>query len=265
MSELAHDRVGTGEPLVLTHGLGSRRGAWGPVVELLAPHREVLNVDLAGFGESPPDSAGTKLTVADHADLMQELFDQQGLVRPHFAGNSLGGGIALELARRAAVRSATAFSPVGFWGRPGEAWCRWVLRLEHEAGKRLPQPSSERARVAMARLPLFLPAFGRPFQVPAHEVLATADSGLAAPGFDDALHYGLAYRVDERAAPYGVPLTIAWGSRDVLLPAWIQARRARRMLPWARHVSLPRCGHVPFFDDPQRCARVLLEGSSRAA
>ena len=51
--QLAYDRTGSGPPLVLIHGIGSRRGVWKPVVERLARERDVLCVDLPGFGESP--------------------------------------------------------------------------------------------------------------------------------------------------------------------------------------------------------------------
>jgi pimeloyl-ACP methyl ester carboxylesterase len=57
-----------------------------------------------------------------------------------------------------------------------------------------------------------------------------------------------------------VPVTIAWGTRDRLLPPR-QGARARARRPEARHVSLPGCGHVPFSDDPPLVTRVLLEGS----
>jgi pimeloyl-ACP methyl ester carboxylesterase len=260
--ELAHDRRGSGEPLVLVHGLGSRRKAWRPVIELVSAKREVLAVDLPGFGDSPPASAGTALTIADHADRLQRFFSEVGVEPPHLAGNSMGGGVALELGRRRAVRSLTLFSPIGFWGRPGQAWCRWALRAGYEAGRRRPASMSPRAIVATSRLPLFVFSFGRPFKAPAEEVLQTAADGLAAPGFLDALTYGLDFRFGDPEDLRGIPLTVAWGRRDVLLPYWVQAPRARRMLPWARHLTLPRCGHVPFYDDPELCARVLLEGSA---
>jgi pimeloyl-ACP methyl ester carboxylesterase len=170
----------------------------------------------------------------------------------------MGGGIALELGRRGAVRSVTAFSPVGFWHRPGQAWCRWSLRAGYELGRRLPERAQS---LTVTRLTMFIFSFGRPFKVPAEEVLETAASGQAAPGFLDGLTYGLDYRFSEPGELREVPLTIAWGRRDVLLPSWSQPRRARQLLPWARHLSLPRCGHIPFYDDPELCARVLLEGS----
>jgi pimeloyl-ACP methyl ester carboxylesterase len=258
--ELAYDRRGSGEPLVLLHGLGSRRRAWRPVVELVSRSREVLAVDLPGFGDSPSDSSGTRLTVADYADRLQLFFTEVGVEVPHVAGNSLGGGVALELGRRRAVRSVTLFSPIGFWGRPGKAWCRRALGAGYELGRRLPEGMQT---VAVTRLFLFVYSFGRPFKVSAEEVLDAAQSGREAPGFLDALTYGLDYRFSEPEALRQIPLTVAWGRRDVLCWYWTQSRRARQMLPWARHVTLARCGHVPFYDDPELCARVLLEGSTR--
>jgi pimeloyl-ACP methyl ester carboxylesterase len=61
-----------------------------------------------------------------------------------------------------------------------------------------------------------------------------------------------------------VPVTIAWGTRDALLPP-TQARRARRLLPRARHLWLRGCGHVPMSDDPVQVAGVLLDGSAAPA
>jgi pimeloyl-ACP methyl ester carboxylesterase len=51
---LAHERIGDGAPLLLVHGLGHRRQAWYPVVDLLAPHREVILVDLPATVSRPP-------------------------------------------------------------------------------------------------------------------------------------------------------------------------------------------------------------------
>ena len=262
MGDLAYDRLGSGEPVVLLHGLGSRRKAWRPVVDRLAGERELVAIDLPGFGESPPDRAGTKLTVADHANRVEAFCVEAGLERPHAAGSSLGGAISLELVRRGTARSATVFSPIGFWGRPGQAWCRAALAAGYWAGKRVPKSMPTRLELTLARVGTFVPSFGRPFKVPAEEVLSTRDDGLAAPGFLDALDYGLDYRFEPSTELRSVPLTVAWGRRDVMLPYWIQAPRARRLLPWARHVTLPRCGHVPFYDDPELCSRVLRDGSS---
>jgi pimeloyl-ACP methyl ester carboxylesterase len=61
--------------------------------------------------------------------------------------------------------------------------------------------------------------------------------------------------------PDDVPVTIAWGTSDRVLPQ-SNARVARRQLPGARFVPLPGCGHVPMTDDPELVAKVLLDGST---
>jgi pimeloyl-ACP methyl ester carboxylesterase len=58
-----------------------------------------------------------------------------------------------------------------------------------------------------------------------------------------------------------VPVTIAWGSKDRLLSRR-QALVARKLLPGARYVLLPGCGHVPMTDDPELVADLLVRGST---
>jgi pimeloyl-ACP methyl ester carboxylesterase len=257
---LAFERSGSGEPVVLIHGLGSRGGAWGPAAEIVAREREVIALDLPGFGVSEPD--GTEPSVAGLADRVERFFDEERLERPDVAGNSMGGAIALELGRRGAVRSVTAFSPIGFWGTPGRLWGRALLTAGVEVGRRAPKEGvPEAIRVATSRPALFLFSTGKPWQLPREEVLAIADEGTAAPSFDAAVELTRGYEFGDPGLLPELPVTVAWGTRDVLLTYATQSRRARRLLPFARHVALPGCGHVPFFDDPERCAAVILQTS----
>jgi pimeloyl-ACP methyl ester carboxylesterase len=100
----------------------------------------------------------------------------------------------------------------------------------------------------------------RPWRVPADEVSADVDAFVDGPWVEPVLQAFARYRFHDGEQLRGVPVTIAWGTRDaLLLPR--QAVRARRMLPWARHVALRGCGHLPFHDDPDAVAAVLLSGS----
>ena len=135
--DLAFDRTGSGAPLVLLHGLGHRRQAFDAVVPRLAAERDVITVDLPAMGESPPPAVGDYRTMAD---MVEKLFSELGLERPHVAGNSLGGLIALELAARGAVRSATALSPAGFWNTPEKYWCVAVFRISRLPRRQAPGP-----------------------------------------------------------------------------------------------------------------------------
>jgi pimeloyl-ACP methyl ester carboxylesterase len=108
---LNHYRAGNGGPLVLIHGIGSRWQMWEPVIDRLVAEREVIAIDLPGFGASPMPPVGTPAGVDSLVSLVLEFLSEIGVERPHSAGNSLGGLIVLELAKRGLVRSATASPP----------------------------------------------------------------------------------------------------------------------------------------------------------
>jgi pimeloyl-ACP methyl ester carboxylesterase len=255
---LAFESHGSGPPLVLLHGIGSRRGVWDPVAGALARERRVIAVDLPGFGESPQEDF--EPSPAGFTARLERWFAEQGLDRPHVAGNSMGGAIALELARRGTVASATAVSPAGFWNARELAFAQRSLRASRAIVKRLRPAVPALSRTAPGRIALFSQVYGRPWRLSPAEAMATVDAFLDGPAFEPALEAFGPYRFGAGDELRGVPVTIAWGTRDALLIPR-QAVRARRMLPWADHVALEGCGHVPFHDDPEAVAAVLLAGS----
>jgi pimeloyl-ACP methyl ester carboxylesterase len=105
-------RAGEGEPLLLVHGLGLSWGSWKPVLPLLTSEHHVLALDLPGFGSAPPLHDRTPI-VAALTDAVEAELDRADFDRVHVAGNSLGGWIALELARRNRATSVVALSPSG--------------------------------------------------------------------------------------------------------------------------------------------------------
>jgi pimeloyl-ACP methyl ester carboxylesterase len=251
-------RGGSGEPLVLLHGLGSHGPAWDRVVPALRERFDVLAVDLPGFGGSPLD--GTPPAVEGQAGRVARFFDEIGIARPHVAGFSMGGGIALELARQGAVRSATAIAPIGFWTPRERAWCQRSLGLAVALGRRVRPVAPALLGTAAGRTLLLGQTFGRPWQMTRDEALATLDAAIDAPGFERCSAAFSQHTFHDADALRGVPLTIAWGDKDRLL-LYRQAARARRVLPWARHVTLRGCGHVPFTDDPEQVAAVVVAGA----
>ncbi|HEY0641336.1 MAG TPA: alpha/beta fold hydrolase [Pseudonocardiaceae bacterium] len=257
MSTPEYERRGSGEPLVLVHGLGSRRQVWRPVLDRLAGHHDVIALDLPGFGASPPGDCPA--TLAGLTDAVAALADELGLERPHVAGNSLGGGIALELGRRGRARSVTAFSPIGFWGVAGRYWGRGSLTASRRLGRTVPRHVAERlARTRAGRTALLSLFFGRPWMLDPVTVLEDVDGLVGAAYFDPVRDSLREHEFVVNSAIETIPVTIAWGTRDVLLTYRTQSRRARAILPGARHVALPGCGHLPFADDPALCADVLL-------
>ncbi len=256
---LAFDRVGSGPPLLLIHGLGSRREIWEPLLERLARAREVTTVDLPGFGDSPPLPAGTTPTPAALTDAVEELVGELG--RAEVAGNSLGGWIALELARRGRASSVTAFSPAGFWNKR-EARFASVSMAVAQSNLRALRPALPAIVESPLSRPPFLQYFARPWRVPSRSLLANVRGYADAPGFDVTRRALFAERFPPQGQP-DVPVTIAWGTRDLLLIPR-QARRAARRFPNAQLVRLRGCGHTPFWDAPEACVALILRDRARA-
>jgi pimeloyl-ACP methyl ester carboxylesterase len=255
---IAFDVHGAGAPLVLLHGLGSRRGVWDPVIAAVARERRVFALDLPGFGDSPPE--GFEPGPEGFVARLRSWFVEQGLDRPHVAGNSMGGAIALELARAQAVASATAISPSGFWTSRELRYGQVSLRASRAIARQVRPLLPAIAGAAAGRTMLLGQMRARPWRVPADEVVAEVQTFAEAPWVEPALQAFSRYRFRDGEQLRGVRVTVAWGTRDaLLLPR--QAGRARRLLPWARHVELRGCGHLPFHDDPHAVAAVLLDGS----
>ncbi|GLY03745.1 MULTISPECIES: alpha/beta hydrolase [Actinoplanes] len=257
MSDLAYIRTGYGAPLVLIHGLGSHQAVWAPLLPLLTAVREVITLDLPGFGHSP----GPGTSIMGYADRLAQFFTEIGLDRPAVAGSSLGGGVALELGRRGHARSVTAFSPVGFWTVAGRRWCQSSVTAARDLAVHLNGLLPKLMASPAGRTALCSPFYARPGRLDPGAALADARALARAPGFDaarDAFTGLRPWRFDAPGALTRTPVTIAWGDRDRILPYRSQARRARTVLPAACHVRLPGCGHLPFSDDPQRCADAIL-------
>jgi pimeloyl-ACP methyl ester carboxylesterase len=257
--ELNHYRAGQGEPLVLIHGIGSRWQVFRPVLPRLEAEREVIALDLPGFGDSAMPPPGTPAGVQSLTRLVAEFLHEIAIDRPHVAGNSLGGWISLELAKQGLVRSATGLSPAGFHNDRERVFQRASLAMTRRAC-RLAAPYAERLmRPRVARAMFSSQYFAHPTRIPPGEAAANIRGVANAPWFDETLRA----ITDQRFAggdQITVPVTIAWGDHDrLLLPR--QARRAQLAIPSARIVTLRSCGHVPMPDDPEQVARVLLEGS----
>jgi pimeloyl-ACP methyl ester carboxylesterase len=253
---LNYYRAGTGEPLVLMHGIGSRWEVYNSVLDRLSAEHDVIALDLPGFAGSPPPPPGTPAGIASLVRLVVEFLDEQGLERPHLVGNSMGGWIALELAKLGRASSVTGLSPAGFH-TPREARYQRAVLASGVRITRFTAPHARRLFRSRAMRTVMLYSYvARPWAVSVEDTALTVEGAARATWFEEMLaaitqpaHFTGGERID-------VPVTIAWGDHDrLLLPR--QAARAGRLIPRARVITLKGCGHLPTLDDPEQVARVL--------
>jgi pimeloyl-ACP methyl ester carboxylesterase len=260
---LAFERHGSGEPLVLVHGVTHRRQAWYPVLDQLAEQREVILVDLPGHGQSPPlEPKGRSVVEALRAEF-RDFLAEQHLDRPHVAGNSLGGRIALEAGASGDARSVTALSPAGFWRHESSfAYTKTIFTSAAAVVERIGPRAERLARSKAGRKLMYGILMTHPRRVsPDHALGDFRAFEYARPALRMLLDAATPFT---DAIPDGVPVTIAWAARDLVLPPW-QAEVAQELLPNAAHVMMHGVGHVPMWDDPECVARVLLRGSEPVA
>jgi pimeloyl-ACP methyl ester carboxylesterase len=261
MTELAYTRVGAGPPLVLIHGIGSHKEVWQPVLDALALHRDVIAVDLPGFGASPLPT-NQDLTARGLAVAVAEFADSIGVARPHVAGNSLGGWISLEMGRAGRASSITGISPAGLWRGRVPRYTKWQVRSLHDMPARLDPVLDPLTRFAPLRMLLTANVVGRPWRLPRQVLLADAAAMVGAEGFERTLDAASALRFTGGMV-IDVPVTIAFGRRDVILGPGC---RVREELPAHTRWITPRgWGHLPMWDDPEGVVRVLLDGSAQVA
>ena len=260
-----YDSGGSGPVLLLLHGMGGTWHIWKPVLAFLQARYRVVAPTLPGHHDGPAYAGADDATVAGIADQLIAALHVRGIEQAHVAGNSLGGWLSLELARRGFALSVVALSPAGGWttaadyravARPFRIihalmplillLCGWFLRfagfrrylgrktMEH--ADRVPQADFRDSLRAMADtriLPGLLRSMGR--------------DGPIAP---------------MQAA---VPIRIAWCERDAVIPF---ARYGRPMLERVRGAEagvVSGAGHVPMYDEPQQVAAHILQVSSVAS
>jgi pimeloyl-ACP methyl ester carboxylesterase len=171
-------------------------------------------------------------------------------------GNSLGGWIGLELAKRGRARAVVAVSPAGFFS----PWERTFSRVHLRSTQRLATHAHRQVdwllRRPRGRALSLGGVIGAPAKMPNGDALEMIANARASEGFDPTLDAITRERFSG-GEQVQVPVTLVWGSRDLVLFPW-QAQRALAALPNAQLVPLPGAGHVPMWDDPGAIAHALL-------
>jgi pimeloyl-ACP methyl ester carboxylesterase len=256
--------VGSGEPLLLLHGLGLSWRSWLPIVGALKPHHDVIALDLPGFGDSAPLPEGVPPTPARLVDAIVGELDRLGIDETAVAGNSLGGWLALELAVRGRATCVVAIAPSGLESPPERAF---VIAL-NEMMRARARVSAPLGRLltssAVARTMLLGGLRSRPWRLSPDEGARELCQFGCCPGFQSTLASTVATQAPTHLHAIRVPVRIAFGTLDLMLGVFTAPRFAVA-IPTAELIALPGLGHVPMLDDPDLVADTVLALSTRPA
>ncbi len=253
-----HNTTGTGEPLILLHGLGMSRVVWNPVTPYLSSTRAVIAFDIAGFGSTPALPQGITPTLSHLVDALEQSIGDLGIAVPvDIAGNSLGATMALEAARRGLARSVVAISPPGLWKSHPPSQLKYIFGALRFAATKFPNLLKATMRNPLSReMVLSVPVSLGSHRMPVDDAVRSVDELAAASAFEETF--------ESTDAPFcgkdiSVPVTVAFGTRDLILTK--RARRRDGLPPQTRWVIKPGWGHVPMWVDPRGVAQLILEGT----
>jgi pimeloyl-ACP methyl ester carboxylesterase len=248
-------------PLVLIHGFANTARAWEPVLPALERHHDVLVPTLCGHlgGEPLPD--GAEANLAALADGVERAMGAAGHDSAHLCGSSLGGWVALELARRGRARSVVCIAPAGGWEGGSREARR--LRLLFTIGRKLDERLAPHAERLVTRPGVRRLLFGRAVRYPERLSPAAAATRIRAT-VGCTIYWELLSTLLPEAPPrwlgeVDAPVLLAWPEHDRILPADTCARPFREQLGNAEWRELPGVGHVPMSDDPALVTRTILD------
>ncbi|HEV7494667.1 alpha/beta hydrolase [Baekduia sp.] len=263
-------RAGEGEPLVLIHGFTATWRCWLPVLGELVPRFEVIAPTLHGHdGGTPVPRGGQPFGIARAADHLEEHLDALGVGTAHLVGNSMGGALAFELAKRGRARSVLGISPAGGM-RPGDqAAAQQVIkvftRMQKTTSKSLGLLPKVMARPGLRRLAL-RDVMTRGHQVPAAEAVGLARSSVRCDVVEDVyavLRSGEASVLE--LDKIDVPVLITWAPKDRILPIAAHSPRLREEIRGVEFRVTPGVGHTPMWDDPGLFATTIADFVTQVA
>ena len=259
-----YHRGGQGSPLLLLHGLGMSWRAWAPVLGGLENRHDTLALTLPGHRGGP--AAPPTVSVESLADAVETALDEVGWESSHVVGNSLGGWLGLELARRGRARTVTAVSPAGAWRNPLDL-VRMQLSLGM-AGRAASMPLSAAMlgpflRTRAGRRLAFRQLMERGDRMSVREAVGVMTDARECTVLPALLKAGRRDgQIAQLSAP-DCPIRVVWGRRDRVIPYARYGRPLLERVIDVEQVSLPGVGHVPMYDAPALLRGLVLDLTGR--
>lgn len=260
---IAYREAGSGEVVLLIHGMAGSSDAWQTVLPELAKHYRVIAPDLLGHGQSVKPR--TDYSLGAFAASLRDLLDELGVSEATVVGHSLGGGVAMQFLyqhpehcqRLVLISSGGLGSDVGL-----------VLRLLAAPGTEfvLPVIAPKVVLTIGNRMRSWLATAG--FTSPQAGPIWAAYSSLSDPPTRAAFLRTLRSVIDYRGQSVSalnrlrlrleVPTLVIWGERDQIIPVE-HGSAARAARPGSRLQVLPGIGHFPHVESPAAVAAAIDE------
>jgi pimeloyl-ACP methyl ester carboxylesterase len=264
--ELHGDRIayrdeGSGETILLIHGMAGSSETWRAMIPQLATKYRVVAPDLLGHGRS--DKPRGDYSLGAFAVWLRDLLDELGVTRATIVGQSLGGGVAMQFVyqhpdycQRLVLISSGGLGPdVG-----------WTLRLLSAPGAELIMPIIAPTPVLKVGNKLRSWASSVGIQSPRAAEIWSAYSSFADSQTRQAFLRTLRSVVDYRGQAVSalnrlhvaseLPIMAIWGDRDQIIPV-AHAYAAHDVRPESRLEVFEGVGHFPQVERPTEVVDLL--------
>jgi pimeloyl-ACP methyl ester carboxylesterase len=260
--DVVYRRAGSGQALVLVHGLAGSSRTWQDVMPTLARTHDVIAPDLLGHGESAKPMGDYSLGA--HASGLRDLLARLGVSSATFVGHSYGGGVAMQVAyqhpelceRLVLVDSGGLGREVSWLLRLGALpfaeqampliFSRWVADKATDVGRTLGRRGLRSALLDEMWRSYSSLARSEDRKAFVRTIRTVVDSGGQTVSALDRLYLA-----------GHVPTLIVWGERDRIIPV-SHAHLAHEAMKGSRLEVLPGVGHYPQAEAPARFLQVLL-------
>jgi pimeloyl-ACP methyl ester carboxylesterase len=245
---IAYERAGAGPPLVLLHGyVGDGTTTWRPQIEGLSDEFTVVAWDAPGAGRSsdPPESFG----LAGYADCLARFVDRLGLEKPHVAGLSFGGALALEFYRRHSAIPMTLIL--------ASAYAGWAGSLPADVAEQRLQQAMVLANLSPEEfVGALLPTmFSEGTSAESVDEFAASMLAFHPAGFR-AMARASAEDLRDALPHVRVPTLLVYGVKDVRAPLTV-AENLHAALVGSTLVVLPGAGHICNIEAPEEFNRAV--------
>jgi pimeloyl-ACP methyl ester carboxylesterase len=261
--DVRYRRAGTGETILLIHGLAGSSVTWRPVMDQLAENYDVIAPDLLGHGESAKPMGDYSLGAM--ASGLRDLLAILGVERATIVGQSFGGGVAMQLAYQH-PELCNRLVLVGSGGLGREV--SWLLRLCALPGAEQLMPLVFPRFVASAGGAVGGFLHNRGLRAPLISEMWRAYSSLA--GAENRKAFVRTMRgviepggqtvsaLDRLYLAGNLPTLIVWGERDNIIPVE-HAHAAHEAIADSRLEILDGVGHFPHAEAPDRFVELMAD------